>query len=80
MSQEFVQHPDIKGGNFTIADLYPGLTPEQQADAEYRLLGYLSIAKRIFVRVCREEPDILTELERRATLTRQRRTREKGSP
>lgn len=54
--------------NITITDLYPELTPEQQADAEYRLLGYLEIIKRIFERVCRENPEILTELEERATL------------
>lgn len=54
--------------SITIVDLYPELTPEQQADAEYRLLGYLEIVKRIFERVCREHPHILTELERRAML------------
>lgn len=54
--------------NITIADLCPDLTPEQQADAEYRLLGYLEIVTGIFERVCRERPDILTELERRAML------------
>lgn len=56
----------------TIADLYPELSPEQQADAEYRLLGYLAVVKRIFERICREKPKVLTELERRATLRRQR--------
>ena len=55
----------------TIVDLYPDLTPEQQEDAEYRLLGYLAIVKRIFERICRERPGILTEFERRATLRRQ---------
>ena len=54
--------------NVTIADLYPDLTSEQQTDAEYRLLGYLEIVKRIFERVHREHPEILTELEERARL------------
>lgn len=56
----------------TIADLYPELTSEQQADAEYRLLGYLEIVNRIFEQVCLERPDILTELERRAMLRKKR--------
>lgn len=58
--------------NITIADLYPELTSEQQADAEYRLFGYLAIVRGIFERVCQEQPDFLTELERRAMLRRQR--------
>jgi len=62
--------------NVTIADLYPELTSEQQADAEYRLLGYLGIVKRIFEKVCRERPDILTELERRAMLRKTRNRRQ----
>lgn len=52
----------------TIADLYPNLTPDEQSAAEYRLLGYLAIVKRIFERIARERPDILTELEKRAML------------
>ena len=54
----------------TISDLYPELTHEQQADAEYRLLRYLGVVKHIFERICRESPKLLTELERRATLRR----------
>jgi hypothetical protein len=56
----------------TVADLYPELTPEQQADAEYRMLGYLAVVKQIFESICRDKPEILTELERRATLRKKR--------
>ncbi len=68
MSQKAYQQLDESHGDITIGDLYPELSSKQQADAEYRLLGYLSIAKRIFGRVCRDHPEILTELEERATL------------
>lgn len=40
----------------SIADLYPELTPEQQAEAEYYLNRYLEIVKDIF-----ERPRNLTE-------------------
>ena len=58
--------------DITIADLYPNLSPEQQAEAEYRLLRYLAIVKRIFERICKEHPELLTELERRAMLRKER--------
>ncbi len=58
--------------DITIADLYPDLSPERQAEAEYRLLRYLSLVKRIFERIARERPDLLTELERRAMLRKER--------
>lgn len=58
--------------NITIADLYPDLSPERQAEAEYRLLRYLALVKRIFERVARERPELLTELERRAMLRKER--------
>lgn len=52
----------------TIEDLYPELDSDQRAEAEYRLLGYLSVVKRVFERICREQPEVLTELEHGATL------------
>ncbi len=58
--------PDKK--EITIADLYPELTREQQAEAEENWLRYLAVVKRIFEDICREKPEILTELERRAML------------
>lgn len=61
-----------KGSKITIADLYPELTPEQLAEAEYRLLRYLAVVRTIFERIVREEPELLTELERRAMLRKER--------
>ena len=61
-----------KDGDITIADLYPELTPEQLAEAEYRMLRYLAVVRTIFERIVREEPGLLTELERRAMLRKER--------
>lgn len=55
-------------GEITIADLYPDLSPENQAEAEYRMLRYLAVVKEIFERICENNPKLLTELERRAML------------
>lgn len=35
----------------TIADLYPQLTPDQQAEAEERLFRYLAIVRTIYNRL-----------------------------
>lgn len=59
-------------GRITIHDLYPELSPEQQAEAEYHLLRYLALVKRIFERIAREKPELLTKLERRAMLRKER--------
>jgi hypothetical protein len=59
-------------GDITVADLYPGLSPEQLAEAEYRLLRYLALVRDIFERIVEENPEILTELERRAMLRKKR--------
>ncbi|MGI8467019.1 MAG: hypothetical protein ACR2N3_01040 [Pyrinomonadaceae bacterium] len=55
----------------TVADLYPDLSTEQQAEAKYRMLRYLAIVKDIFERICEENPKLLTELERRAMLRKE---------
>ena len=52
----------------TSAELYPELSPEQQAEAEFYLLGYLDVVRRIFERISRENPEFLTELEKPANL------------
>lgn len=57
----------------TIADLYPNLTPEQQAEAEYRMLRYLAVVKDIFEEICEEKPELLTELERQFMLRVERK-------
>lgn len=59
---------ETSGGEITTADLYPNLTPDERAEAEYRMLRYLAVVKDIFERVARENPKLLTELERRAML------------
>ena len=59
-------------GNINIADFYPGLSPEQYAEAEYRVLRYLAVIKDIFERIVKENPELLTELERRAMLRKKR--------
>lgn len=56
----------------TLADLYPELPSEQRSEAEYRLLRYFGIVKGIFERIAQENPRLLTELERRARLRRQK--------
>lgn len=52
----------------TISVLYPDLTPEQLAEAEFNLLGYLDVVRRIFERVSVENPNILTKIEKTASL------------
>jgi hypothetical protein len=59
-------------GDITIANLYPNLSPEQQQEAEYRMLRYLAVVKDIFEEICESKPEVLTELERRAMLRKER--------
>jgi hypothetical protein len=58
--------------DITISDLYPDLSSEEQSEAQYNLLRYLNAVKRIFERIVREDPKLLTELERRAMLRKRR--------
>lgn len=41
---------DKEHKEISIADLYPGLSPEEQEEAEYRLVGYLMIVRSIWDR------------------------------
>lgn len=66
------KHYRQSNGRITIGDLYPELLPEQQAEAEYHLLRYLALVKRIFERIAREKPELLTKLEHRAMLRKER--------
>jgi hypothetical protein len=59
-------------GDITIADLYPDLSPAEQQEAEYRMLRYLAVVKEIFEEICESKPEVLTELERRAMLRKER--------
>lgn len=58
--------------DITITDLYPDLSPEQQQEVEYRMLRYLTVVKEIFEEICESKPELLTELERRAMLRKER--------
>ena len=68
--KDFQQLKD--GSSITISDLYPDLPPAELQAAEYRLHRYLALVKRIFERIVRENPELLTELERRAMLRKER--------
>jgi hypothetical protein len=57
-----------------IADLYRDLTSDEQAAVEDTLRGYLAIVKRIFEHVQKHNPEILTELRRRARLRKGRKS------
>jgi hypothetical protein len=59
-------------GEITIADLYPELSPDEQQEAEYRMLRYLAVVKEIFEEICESKPEVLTELERRVMLRKKR--------
>lgn len=52
----------------TIADLFPQLSREKQNEAEFYLHRYLEAVRRIFERIKRENPEILTEIENRVRL------------
>ena len=62
-----------KQKEITISDLYPNLTPEEQAEAEFNLLGYLDVVRRIFERISIENPKLLTKLEKSASLKQKRK-------
>jgi len=52
----------------TINDLYPELSPEEQAEAQYNLKRYLNLVWRIYERVRREDPELLTKTLKEAKL------------
>jgi hypothetical protein len=54
----------------SIADLYPELSPAEQAEAEYNLKRYLNLVWRIYERVRREDPELLTKTLNEARLMR----------
>lgn len=55
-----------------ISEIYPGFMPEEQAAAEETWRQYLAIVKRIFEYVSEENPEILTELEKRVRLRKEK--------
>lgn len=46
----------------TIKDVYPNLSSEEQAEAEYNLREYALLVWRIYKRVKRENPELLTKI------------------
>ncbi len=56
----------------TIASLYPELTSAEQDEAGENLRRYLAVVKRIFDHISEHNPEILTELRRRARLRRRK--------
>lgn len=52
----------------TIADLYPNLTPAEQSAAEQRFEQYLNLVRRIYERLKRENPQLLTQILKEARL------------
>jgi hypothetical protein len=68
--------PDSKHQSPTTAALYPHLSAKEQADAEYNLKRYVHLVRRIFERVNRENPKLLTVLLKKGRLkTPDRRSR-----
>lgn len=57
----------------SIGKLYPDLTPEEQAEAEYTIKRYVHLVWRIYRRVHRENPNNLTEELLNARFKRPRR-------
>lgn len=53
---------NIKKKRITIQEVYPDFTPQEQAQAEYNLREYTLLIWRIYERVKRENPELLTEI------------------
>lgn len=51
-----------------MAELYPGFTKQEQLEAEETLRRYARLVWRIFKRVKRENPRLLTKLLKQARL------------
>lgn len=67
----------------TIQDLYPDLTPEQQEEAEFNLLGYLDVVKRIYERLEAEGKledlaEALAREKRLASESAEQKTKDEG--
>jgi hypothetical protein len=56
-----------------LGELYPQLSTVEQAEAHETLRRYLSVVRRIFEYIRTENPKILTELRRRASLRKEKK-------
>lgn len=61
-----------------LEKVFPDFTSKQLEEAEYTLHQYIRIVRRIFERIKRERPEILTELKKRARLRKQRQAIKKS--
>jgi hypothetical protein len=72
MPENFNQIPNRQNKPPSIAELYPQLSAAEQAAAEEKWRRYLRVVRRIFEYIGEEHPEILTELEQRVMLRKQR--------
>lgn len=56
----------------TTADVFPEFSAESRAEVEYTIRRYLELVKRIYEHAAQHDPEILTELRRRARLRKKR--------
>ncbi|MEQ1762144.1 MAG: hypothetical protein ABL984_03255 [Pyrinomonadaceae bacterium] len=55
----------------SLAKIYPHLSEEELREAEENLMQYLAVVRRIFDRIKRENPKVLTDLRRRANVRKE---------
>ena len=79
MTKQIKQNNKRKENISPLTKLFPTLTPKQLVEAEYSFRQYIRIVRRIFERIKRERPEILTELEKRARLRKQQHAKKKSS-
>ena len=72
MKKLFFVMPDNKEKSISLSDLFPQLSEEEQREAEENLRQYLAVVRRIFEHVQANDPKILTELQRRARLRKEK--------
>lgn len=68
MSDFREQFPETPKRKPTVAELYPHLSKDEQQRAEENLRRYVALVWRIFERVSRENPALLTETLKEARL------------
>jgi len=64
--------PKLENQEISLADIYPQLSEEELHDAEENIRRYLAVVRQIFMHIEAEEPKVLTELRRRATLRKKK--------
>ena len=72
MKKLFFVMPDNKEKSISLNELFPELSGEEQREAEENLRQYLAVVRRIFEHAHANDPKILTELQRRARLRKEK--------